>query len=100
MNNQPSTVSTRQLIATLCALVLGCLMEASSDWLTEQAGKNLTGKSILVDTLALLLVILVIGVPVALLFRNRLLAPIFGIPRIRYAHGIIVVTAAYWISGL
>ena len=100
MNDQPAMVSTKQLIATICALLFGCFVEASSDWIAEQVGKNLTAKSIIIDAAGLFLVGLIIGVPVAMLFWNKLLSPIFGVPRVLYVHALVLVTAAYWINGL
>jgi hypothetical protein len=81
-------------------LLLGCLIEASSDWVNSLNPPSMTLGAIALDTLGLLLVGMLIGVPVAVLLWNRLISPIFGVPRIRYVHALILVTVAYWINGL
>ncbi len=82
------------------ALILGCLIEASSDWVNSLNPPSMTLGAIALDTIGLLLVGLLIGVPIALLLWNRLVSPVFLVPRIRYVHALILVTAAYWINGL
>jgi len=47
-----------------------------------------------------LIIMLMIGIPIPLLIWNRLVAPIFGVPKIRYLHGLVLATAIYWVKGL
>ena len=95
--NQPTKI---QLAIVLMALILGCLIEASSDWVDSLNLPSMTLGAIALDTVGLLMVVLLICVPIAVLLWNRLISPIFLVPRIRYVHALILVTAAYWINGL
>lgn len=99
-NHQLGTVSSKQLAGTLLALILGCFIEASSDWLATHTDPSLTLGAIAIDTVVFFIVGLVIGVPITMFFWNRLLAPIFQIPRVKYVHALVIISAVYWINGL
>lgn len=101
--NEPThfnKVSSIQIFWVVFALSVAALIEASSDWLKSQNPPSLTIGSIAMDTIGFFLVGLAIGVPVTMLFWNRLVVPVFDVRKIRYVHGLIIVTVIYWFSGL
>ena len=102
MNEQThfNKVTGKQIFGALIALLLGCFIEASSDFVMSLNPPSLTLDAITIDTFGLLLVGLVLGVPVTMLFWNKLVSPIFEIRKIKYIHGLIIVTVIYWFSGL
>lgn len=89
-----------QLLVVLLALALACFIEASSDWVASLDPPSMTVGAIALDAVGLLLIGLLIGVPVTILGWNKLVSPIFSVPKIQYVHALVLVTAAYWIRGL
>ena len=89
-----------QIVVTLVIFALACLLEGASDWINSLSPPSLTIGAISVDAVAYLCAGLLIGVPVALLVWNKLVAPIFSVPKLRYVHALVLVTAIYWIKGL
>ena len=93
-------VTKLQQFCALVALFIGCFFEASWDFLKAQTPPSMTLDAILMDTVMILAVGLVLGIPVTMLFWNRLVAPIFEVRKIRYVHGLVVATVLYWLSGI
>ena len=93
-------VTGKKILGAVLALVIACLIEASSDWVDSLVQPHLTIGAIVIDAVGLLAVGLILGVPVAMLFWNKLVAPVFEVRKIRYLHGLIIVTVIYWIGGV
>lgn len=102
MNEQThfNKVTGVQIFWVVIALSLAALIEASTDWVKSQHPPNLTLGSIGMEAVGMLLVGLILGVPITLLFWNKLIAPIFDVRKIKYLHGLVIVTVIYWFSGL
>ena len=86
------------MVGTLLALILACFIEASSDWITTLNDPRLTLGGIAIDTVIALIVVLAIAVPITMFFWNRLLAPIFQMPRVTYVHALVLTAAVSWIG--
>ncbi len=89
-----------QILGTIIILSIACLIEGASDWLDSLNTPSLTGFKIAIDAIWLFFIGLVIGVPVAMLVWNRLVAPIFELPKVQYIHALVLVTVIYWFNGL
>ena len=95
---QLGNVSSKQLVGTLLALILACFLEASNDWITTQTDPSLTLGGIAIDTVGLLIIGLAIAIPITMFFWNRLLAPIFQMPRVTYVHALVITAAVNWMN--
>jgi len=89
-----------QILGTLIILLIACLIEGASDWVDSLNPPSLTMGAIAIDAIGIFFVGLLIGIPVTMLVWNKLVAPIFEVPKIRYVHALIVCTVIYWIGGL
>jgi|GEM_PF-3734223 len=89
-----------QICGTVIILLIACLLEGASDWFDSLNLPSLTMGAIAIDAIGIFLVGLLIGVPIGMLVWNKLVAPIFEVPKIRYVHALVLVTVIYWISGL
>ena len=97
-DHQLGNVSSKQLVGTLLALILACFIEASSDWITAQRDPSLTLRGIAIETVGILFLGLAIAVPITMFFWNRLLAPIFQMPRVTYVHALVITAAVNWMN--
>ena len=93
-------VTGLQILGVLIALLLACFIEASSDWVASLNPPSLTIGAIAIDAVGLLLVGLILGIPVTILFWNKVVSPIFEVRKIRYIHGLVIFTVIYWFRGL
>ena len=99
-DHELGNVSSKQLVGTLLALILLSFIEASMDWITTLNDPSLTLGGIAIDTVGILILVLAIAVPITMFFWNRLLAPIFQMPRVTYVHALVITAAVYWIDCL
>ncbi|WP_119969696.1 hypothetical protein [Shewanella japonica] len=93
-------VTKKQVAVSVFFLSLACFIEASNDFVANLNPPSLTFNNILVDTVGFLIVGLVIGLPVAKAFWNRLLSQVFLLPKINYGQALVLVTCIYWIGGI
>jgi hypothetical protein len=93
-------VTPMQTIFAILALILACYFEASYDFICSLSPPSMTQNMILIDTIGILLVGFILGFPITMLMWNKLLAPIFNIPKINYIQALVLISALYWIKGL